>query len=231
MNTPSPSRWPELFDAAIALMEQARFCGLALSDWTFGGGTALMCQIDHRDSHDIDLFVSDPQYLPFLNPIVQEYELPLIPNDYELEGGHALKIVFDSIGEIDFICCTSLTDQPANLTSIRGHDVLLETPAEIVAKKVVFRGRRLQPRDLFDIASVVHATGDEGLITALAPFESECQAALHVSENMDPRFAKTIMSKLQVHAGFQGLENEAQAMTCGVLKRALEHGHIENSST
>jgi hypothetical protein len=114
------------------------------------------------------------------------------------------------------------------LTTIRGHDVLLETPAEIVAKKVVFRGKRLQPRDLFDIAAVAHATGGEGVAAALAPFKDECRAALHVSENMDPRFAKTIMSKLQIHAGFQGLEDEAQEVSCGVLKRALEQGYTEN---
>lgn len=213
----------------MSVVGQARTSGFELSDWTFGGGTALMRQIDHRDSHDIDLFLSDPQYLPFMNPIIQEYHLPLLPNDYELEGGHALKIVFDGIGEIDFICCPSLTEKPTKRTTIRGHDVLLETPAEIVAKKVVFRGKRLQPRDLFDIAAVAHATGGEGVAAALAPFKDECRAALHVSENMDPRFAKTIMSKLQIHAGFQGLEDEAQEVSCGVLKRALEQGYTENS--
>jgi hypothetical protein len=28
-----------------------------------GGGTAMMMQIDHRSSRDIDIFVSDPQLL------------------------------------------------------------------------------------------------------------------------------------------------------------------------
>lgn len=72
------SRWAELFDAAIALLDQARACGLGEIDWTFGGGTALMLQIEHRESFDVDIFVSDPQRLPFLNPQVQEYDLPLI---------------------------------------------------------------------------------------------------------------------------------------------------------
>jgi len=37
---------------------------------------------------------------------------------------------------------------------IRGREVDLETPAEIIAKKVYYRGDRMQPRDMFDIAAV-----------------------------------------------------------------------------
>jgi hypothetical protein len=62
MNTPHPSRWAELFDQGMAIVDQANANGIAMNDWTFGGGTALMLQIGHRDSHDIDLFVSDAQY-------------------------------------------------------------------------------------------------------------------------------------------------------------------------
>lgn len=43
--------------------------------WSFGGGTALMLQIAHRESHDIDLFIDDPQILPFLNPETQCFDL------------------------------------------------------------------------------------------------------------------------------------------------------------
>lgn len=33
---------------------------------TLGGGTALMLQIGHRDSRDIDLFLPDPQLLGWI---------------------------------------------------------------------------------------------------------------------------------------------------------------------
>ena len=101
MNTPHPSRWPELFEQAMAIVDQANANGIAMSDWTFGGGTALMLQIGHRDSHDIDLFVSDAQYLPFLNPETQGFELGLVPSGYETDGTRALKIVFDGVGEVE----------------------------------------------------------------------------------------------------------------------------------
>ena len=86
MNTPLPSRWPELFDMAMAIIDQANAQGIGMNSWSFGGGTALMLQINHRESHDIDLFIEDAQYLPYLNPETQDYDLALAPSDYETDG-------------------------------------------------------------------------------------------------------------------------------------------------
>jgi hypothetical protein len=83
-----------------------------MSNWSFGGGTALMLQIKHRESHDIDLFIDDAQYLPYLNPETQGYNPALAPSDYETDGMRALKIVFNGVGEIDFICCDPVTQEP-----------------------------------------------------------------------------------------------------------------------
>jgi hypothetical protein len=38
-----------------------------IDPWTFVGGTAMMVQIDHRESDDVDIFLPDPQSLPFLD--------------------------------------------------------------------------------------------------------------------------------------------------------------------
>ncbi|QND61948.1 nucleotidyl transferase AbiEii/AbiGii toxin family protein (plasmid) [Mesorhizobium sp. AR07] len=35
---------------------------------SFGGGMAMMIQIGHRESHDIDIFLDDPQLLGFIDP-------------------------------------------------------------------------------------------------------------------------------------------------------------------
>ena len=161
MNTPLPSRWPELFDMAMAIIDQANAQGIGMNSWSFGGGTALMLQISHRESHDIDLFIEDAQYLPYLNPETQDYDLALAPSDYETDGTRALKIVFDGVGEIDFICCNPVTETPFTKAEIRGRNVRLQTPAEFLAKKVVFRGSHLQPRDMFDIAAVAQAMGTD----------------------------------------------------------------------
>ncbi len=50
---------------------------LPLDPWSFDGGTALMLQLGHRESYDIDLF-TDPRYLPTcLNPETLGFELDL----------------------------------------------------------------------------------------------------------------------------------------------------------
>lgn len=221
MNTPQPSRWSELFDIAMSIIEQANARGIDMQNWSFGGGTALMLQIDHRDSHDIDLFIDDPQYLPYLNPQTQGYDLVLGPSDYETDGSRALKIVFAGIGEIDFICCDPVTAGPCTKAEILGHRIMLETPAEILAKKIVFRGSQMQPRDMFDIAATAEALGKDYVIDALAAFPSECQTALDVAHRMDARLVDSVTARLLVTEKYAPLRARAQAKTQNILAAAI----------
>jgi hypothetical protein len=57
-----------LLDRAISGLARIREAGQPVPDWTLGGGTALMIHARHRISKDIDAFVDDAQYLPFLSP-------------------------------------------------------------------------------------------------------------------------------------------------------------------
>ncbi len=67
MEEKRPATWEQLFLQARSIIRQAQTrVGFDIA-WSFGGGTALMLQIDHRDSFDIDVFIDDPQLLPFLN--------------------------------------------------------------------------------------------------------------------------------------------------------------------
>ncbi|WP_245464080.1 nucleotidyl transferase AbiEii/AbiGii toxin family protein [Rhizobium sp. NXC24] len=74
------SKWADLFDQATSIIDQANREFNLIDSWTFGGGTALMLQIDHRESFDVDIFVQDPQLLPYLNPQTQGYELDISPD-------------------------------------------------------------------------------------------------------------------------------------------------------
>lgn len=222
MSKSSPSRWPELFDIAVSLLQQAGERGLGQIEWTFGGGTALMLQIDHRESYDVDIFISDPQYLSFLNPEIQGFDLTLTPSDYSLEGGHALKISFGDAGEIDFICCAALTEPAARPAAVNGQQVMLETPAEILAKKILYRGSRLQARDMFDIAATVQALGRDDIVAALKPFAAECEAALNVAQRSNRMFTSRILSQLIVRDGFASLYETAREETCELLKAVIQ---------
>jgi hypothetical protein len=133
---PASCRWGDLFDQASSIIAQANSQFTVIDNWTFGGGTALMLHIDHRESFDVDIFLDDPQLLPYLNPQTQGYTLDMNPDRYQTDGSRMLKIVFADAGEIDFICAPSLTEHPTVAAEVRGISVLLETPAEIIAKKL-----------------------------------------------------------------------------------------------
>jgi len=154
-----PSQWPVLFDVAIDIFDHFRQANAFTPRWSFGGGTALMLAIDHRESHDIDIFLDDAQVLPYLNPETQGYAVSLRSDSYETDGTRALKLAYRDVGEIDFICCSSILDAAFDQREVRGHMVDLETPAEIIAKKVFFRGNGFQPRDMFDLAAVAEHYG------------------------------------------------------------------------
>ncbi|QTQ86147.1 nucleotidyl transferase AbiEii/AbiGii toxin family protein (plasmid) [Agrobacterium tumefaciens] len=217
------SQWESLFDQAASIINQANSSFKLLDSWTFGGGTALMLQINHRESFDIDIFVDDPQVLPYLNPLTQGYTLQVNPDEYVSDGTHALKIVFAGIGEIDFICAPSLTNDPTSRVAVRGIQVDLETPGEIIAKKVHYRGSSLQPRDMFDIACIAKACGDGYVLEALLPFKNRAAVALAVAERMDAGLASTVMGKLQYREGYAGISKTAQATTISLLKAVCDH--------
>jgi hypothetical protein len=48
--------WARLFRIACALIRQVNSEQIIIDSWPLGGGTAMMLQIDHRESHDIDIF-------------------------------------------------------------------------------------------------------------------------------------------------------------------------------
>lgn len=219
MNTPSPSRWSDLFDIAVSIIEQANKDMVIIDRWTLGGGTALMLQINHRESHDIDLFVDDPQLMTFFNPETQDFTLSLHPSSYTSDGTQSLKIVFDEVGEIDVICSGWLTDDFATTREVNGRQILLEKPSEIIAKKVFHRGWNLQPRDMFDIAAVRQVCGDEYVIKALSAFPKKVVLAQGVAEKLSPDLAQGILSGLTVREDFSHVIKTAQTSTIEILSK------------
>jgi len=46
----------------------------------------MMLQIDHRESQDVDIFLSDPQLLPYLDPQKRDFRFEIWPTDYDGDG-------------------------------------------------------------------------------------------------------------------------------------------------
>lgn len=141
--------WERLFERAMACLDSIPQAQVSLPRWTFGGGTALRLQLQHRDSHDIDIFLEGPQWLSVLSPRLNDI-VETLCQDYE-ENAQFVKLVMPE-GEVDFIAAPFLTSPGALPRQTAGRTVLVETPAEIVAKKLFFRGGQLRPRDVIDVA-------------------------------------------------------------------------------
>ena len=211
------SRWDLLLKDAFAIIDDVNHDHFLLSAWTFGGGTAMMLQIAHRESHDVDLFVDDPQLLPYLYASAANMAFETGQVSYEGDGAGHLKIAFADVGEIDFIVAGHITDDFARPRQILGRTVQLETVAEIVAKKIRFRGSSIQPRDIFDIAAA-SATGHRDEIAAALDEISDYrdQAAVRL-DKLNPDYVETSIAQLLLKSGFEEIARDALAITYGVL--------------
>ena len=127
--------------------------------WAFGGGTALSAvHFHHRYSDDIDIFLYDGN----ISRLVPGRWFPenLIAR-LQGEGflGHKYPKTYVElefpVGKIQFFDVTPKTEAPFTIETIWGEAVRIETPAEIIAKKVFWNSPQLRPRDIFDIAVAV----------------------------------------------------------------------------
>lgn len=145
-----PGPWRGLLEAALVLTDHLETV-IHEPFWTFGGGTVLMLRLGHRHSKDIDLFVPDPQYLGHVSPRLNDIAEALA--DKYIEAAEFTKIMAGP-GEIDFVVGTPLTDAPWDWATYEHRRLRVESCAEIIAKKMHYRGHRAKARDLFDLCAV-----------------------------------------------------------------------------
>ena len=211
------SNWEALFRIACGLIDQVNSEVQVIDNWTFGGGTALMLRIGHRDSFDVDIFLDDPQVLGFLDPAKSALKFDHRPYSSEGDGSAFQRFVFEDLGEIDFIVGAPLTSPASTPRMIAGRQVALETVGEIIAKKVHFRGRSIRPRDVFDIAAAAKDHAKE-LKAALGPFRSDAAAALRRLSSLNPLFVEGAINKLDIRPEFSELAEGALATAMAFLE-------------
>jgi len=167
-----------------------------------------MLWLDHRSSKDIDIFLTDPQYLAHLSPRLAG-ETMWCELNYD-EAPHYLKLRYRE-GEIDFIVAMPTTDIPAlrkRVGAYPGHEVSLEHPVETALKKLRYRGQEMKVRDAFDVAVVEHTYPD--LLR---------EALRHVSRNragikarlgrMKPDFFAAELAELDIRPAWQHVADTA----------------------
>lgn len=179
--------WRTLEALAIEIAKDAS--KNAKSDFkpVLGGGTRLMLAMEHRISDDIDLFIRDPQWIGYLTPRLNDRFEDVIEG-YD-EGATSLKFRFPQ-GEIDFNVSMSLLGLPNEVSIDSAFE--LEPVAEVLAKKLFYRGWALTPRDLFDWRMIE---------TKLPP------AVTHA-----PQIANLVASRIdEIHAALEAMDNSTKA--------------------
>jgi Nucleotidyl transferase AbiEii toxin, Type IV TA system len=214
------SDWARLFRIACSLIRQVNANDRIIDHWTFGGGTAMMLQIDHRESDDVDLFLNDVQLLPFLDPKNHDFAFEISPTDYSGDGTSFLKFSFDAMGEIDFIIRQALTESPTIERSIEGELTLLETVPEIITKKIVHRGASIKPRDIFDVAAGADQHAD-AIIEALRGYPEAVNATLATLNKLNPEFVNRAIQSLMIRDSFRKISNSAIGRTKEILRSSL----------
>jgi len=170
-----------------------------------------MLRAEHRDSKDIDLFITDPQLLGHLSPRLAG-ETIWNTEAYD-EAGNALKLRYPE-GEIDIIVATPISDLPTDIYKFQGTEIRIEHPVEIILKKLIYRDSGFKPRDIFDTAVVLHEYGDE--LRAQLHFASKSKTALakRISE-IPQAYFETAMAELDIRPRWEWIAPQA-------LQRTLE---------
>ncbi|MFD2052244.1 nucleotidyl transferase AbiEii/AbiGii toxin family protein [Mesorhizobium calcicola] len=213
-----PSEWRRLFSIAVDLIDQLREnAGGHDFEWSFGGGTAMMIQIGHRESHDIDVFLDDPQLLGFIDPSRSRLRFEPMPSDYQGYGLRFQKFAFEGIGETDFIVAGVLTKTPFKTYDVEGRAVRLETIPEIIAKKVYYRGSQARPRDIFDIAAA--ARSQLGEVVDALRVSAQVARTRERSEKLNPEFVSRATAQSMIMADYEASAANSLDAAIAVLDR------------
>jgi hypothetical protein len=212
-----PPGWAWLLQTARSLIQQVNSGHTIIDRWTLGGGTALMLQIGHRESHDIDIFLPDPQLLSFLDPQKHDFFFEIRPVACSGDGTSFQKLAFGGLGEIDFIVSRALTSTPTRQMAVDGENLVLEAIPEIITKKIYHRGASIKPRDIFDIAAAGERH-DGPIIEALRSYREEVARTLSTLEKLNPEFVKAAIDQLAIKDEYRSVAATALSRTREILR-------------
>ena len=180
--------WRTLLELALPALDEVG----ADVRWTLGGGTGLALKLDHRISYDIDIFLENASHLRALSPN-RNTAARAISNRWQ-EPGHYLRLEREE-GVVDFIIAAQQTDLTPWTYTFKGRDVPIEEPAEILAKKLKYRGSRIISRDIFDILAV-HRFDPAIVREAVATAPDGARRAVDRIRRIEKRYRETIIDEV-----------------------------------
>jgi hypothetical protein len=214
---PHNDPWKELLAPCFAVVDAVTSEHKVDFPIRIGGGSMLLRRYRHRKSKDLDLFVSDVRLARWCSPRFNEAAMDLFP-DYS-EEGTAVKLII-GMQEVDVIAVAPIMsdDEALDAVIIKDRSVLVERPREILAKKIIYRGRTFQPRDIFDLACV--ATAEPAEVAAILPYLNPTNIDdLTASFNaMEPVLNKELGNKVEAFAEFEPVLEQCLEISRGVVE-------------
>ncbi len=126
--------------------------------WCLGGGTVLAARWTHRKSTDVDIFLPANSRIAALDPRWN----PRFTNAMNALGAsrgevqdRSLKFSFPE-GRIEITQLDPIPNMPLEPAVVDGQDMTVYGSNQILTGKLYGRGKRLPPRDIFDIAVARH---------------------------------------------------------------------------
>jgi hypothetical protein len=219
---PHNDPWKSLLPLCLAVIDEVvRERGVAFP-FQIGGGSMLLRRYGHRKSRDLDLFVTDASLVRWCSPRFNDAASDLFA-DYGEEAA-AVKLI-TGMQEIDIIAAAPVIMKDAvENAAIGERDILVERPREILAKKIAYRGRNFQPRDVFDLACVAYAEPEE--LAAILPWLTLTHLDnLEVRlKEIEPILEKELADKVDPYPRYAPIVDECLEIASGVVqawKKAL----------
>ncbi len=200
---PHNDAWKSLLGFGFAVIDEVIVKHNVPFPIQIGGGSMLLRRYGHRKSKNLDLFVTETRLARWCSPRFNDTAADLFP-DYG-EDAVTTKLMI-GMQEIDIISASPIVEDDATEEiMLNGRPVLVERPREILAKKVAYRGRQFQPRDVFDMACIAQTEPEE--IGAIMPWLSiahvtDLEARLN---EMGPIIHKEIALKVEAYPAFSHL--------------------------
>jgi len=95
-----------------------------------------------------------------------------------------------------------LTSAPTTQQTIEDENVALETIAEIITKKVHFRGAHIEPRDVVDIAAAARSHR-EPIVQALRTYKEDVAATRAAIDRLRPDFVRATIAALAIESSYR----------------------------
>lgn len=157
------SKQKAMLKATLLLLEENNLNKVS----TLGGGTALASYYwNHRYSTDIDIFIYDKvdkKHLLKESTWSEKVKTEMKSIGYNGNfRNHPIysEIVIDEECKIQFFDVVKKSHIPYVKVNLWGHELLIDTVEEIIAKKIYYRANKGNSRDLFDIAIAFHNEPD-----------------------------------------------------------------------